>query len=455
MNSLSDFRFANPEWSLLLAGIVAFLFLVIYLNRRKSSLLNRFLYYDLQNRLVIKLSDRKQRMVTVCLGLSAACLVVALMRPQWGTGYQKQTRKGAYVMVCLDVSKSMLAEDSIPNRLERAKSEIVDLLGYLEGDQVGLIAFAGAARVMCPLTGDFGFFRLILKETSVASVGRGGSRLEEPIRKAVNGFEQQTDVSRIILLITDGEDHDSHPLDAARLAAERGIRLITIGFGDEAGSPVRVRNSESGVMTTLLDAQGAPVITRLDGVLLREMAQMTEGAYVPAGTGALDLQSIYDAHIAPLIRGQLDQQRQIVRREGFQWPVLFGILFFMVAILSDMWVKKDTRSNVSRRFSKKGVVASLIICTICDLTLSASYASTTAQKTSQSKVTDTSERDETQRDNADPRITYNQAIDQLEGDPDQAEELLRVSRSGCDGAFFSNLQYGLVTGGTRRKESRQ
>ncbi len=445
MNSLSDFRFANPEWSLLLAGIVAFLFLVIYLNRRKSSLLNRFLYYDLQNRLVIKLSDRKQRMVTVCLGLSAACLVVALMRPQWGTGYQKQTRKGAYVMVCLDVSKSMLAEDSIPNRLERAKSEIVDLLGYLEGDQVGLIAFAGAARVMCPLTGDFGFFRLILKETSVASVGRGGSRLEEPIRKAVNGFEQQTDVSRIILLITDGEDHDSHPLDAARLAAERGIRLITIGFGDEAGSPVRVRNSESGVMTTLLDAQGAPVITRLDGVLLREMAQMTEGAYVPAGTGALDLQSIYDAHIAPLIRGQLDQQRQIVRREGFQWPVLFGILFFMVAILSDMWVKKDTRSNVSRRFSKKGVVASLIICTICDLTLSASYASTTAQKTSQSKVTDTSERDETQRDNADPRITYNQAIDHLEGDPDQAEELLRVSRSeaGADATVRFSATYNM------------
>lgn len=445
MNSFSDFRFANPEWSLLLAGIVAFLVLVIYLDRRKSRLLNRFLSDDLQNRLVIKLSDRKQWMVTVCLGLSAVCLVVALMRPQWGTGYQKQTRKGAYVMVCLDVSKSMLAEDSVPNRLERAKSEVVDLLGYLQGDQVGLIAFAGAARVMCPLTADFGFFRLILKETSVASVGKGGSRLEEPIRKAVNGFEQQTDVSRIILLITDGEDHDSHPLDAARFAAERGIKLITIGFGDESGSPVRVRNSESGVMTTLLDAHGAPVITRLDGVLLRKMAQMTEGAYVPAGTGALDLQSIYDAHIAPLIRGNLDQHRQIVRREAFQWPVLFGILFFVTAILSDMWVKNDTSSLVSGRLSKKGVITSLIICVICDLSLSAGYASTAMQKTSQSKVADTSERYETQRDNADPRITYNQAVDHLEGDPDQAEELLRVSRSeaGADATVRFSATYNM------------
>ena len=445
MNSLSDFRFANPEWSLLLAGIVAFLFLVIYLDRRKNRLLSRFLSDDLQNRLVVKLSDRKQWMVTVCLGLSAVCLVVALMRPQWGTGYQKQTRKGAYVMVCLDVSKSMLAEDSVPNRLERAKSEVVDLLGYLQGDQVGLIAFAGAARVMCPITADFGFFRLILKETSVASVGRGGSRLEEPIRKAVNGFDKQTDVSRIILLITDGEDHDSHPLDAATLAAERGIRVITIGFGDESGSPVRVRNSESGVMTTLLDAHGAPVITRLDGALLREMAKITDGAYVPAGTGALDLQSIYDAHIAPLIRGNLDSQRQIVRREAFQWPVLFGILFAVTAILSDMWVKNETNSMASGRFSKKGVIASLIICVICDLYLSVSYASAAMQNTGQSKVVDTGEDNETQRDNVDPRITYNQAIDHLEGDPDQAEELLRVSRSeaGTDATVRFSATYNM------------
>lgn len=445
MNSLSNFRFANPEWSLVLAAIVAFLFLVIYLDRRKIRMLSRFLSGDLQHQLVVKLSDRKQWMVTASLGLSATCLVVALMRPQCGPGYQKQTRKGAYVMVCLDVSKSMLAEDTVPNRLERAKSEVVDLLGYLQGDQIGLIAFAGAARVMCPLTADFGFFRLILKETSVASVGKGGSRLEEPIRKALSGFEQQTDVSRIILLITDGEDHDSHPLDAARLAAERGIRLITIGFGDEAGSPVRVRHSESGVVTTLLDAHGAPVITRLDGALLRDMAQMTEGAYVPAGTGALDLQSIYDAHIAPLIRGNLDQHRQIVRREAFQWPVLFGMLFFVAAILSGMWVKNETDSALSGRYSKKGVIASLIICVICNLSSSASFASTSMQKTSPYKSAYTTTRDETERASADPRITYNKAIDHLEDDPGQAEELLRESRreAGTDARVRFSATYNM------------
>jgi Ca-activated chloride channel family protein len=248
------------------------------------------------------------------------------MRPQWGLHYVSTPRVGAEIMICLDVSKSMLAEDVAPNRLERAKAEIRDLLYYLDGDHVGLIAFAGRASVIAPLTPDFGFLRLVLDGVGVRSVTRGGTRLEEPIRKAVG------DVSRAILLITDGEDHDSFPLDAAKAAAEVGIRIIPIGFGDEAGSEVTITDPETGARTRLRDSSGSIVRSRLDGETLREIALVTAGAYIPAGTGALDLASIYRTHIERLTRGLLTGRGKAVRQEGYQWAVLLGLVSLVLSI---------------------------------------------------------------------------------------------------------------------------
>ncbi len=189
-------------------------------------------------------------------------------------------------MIAFDVSKSMLAEDVAPNRLERAKAEIVDLLSYLEGDQVGLIAFAGRATVLAPMTPDFSFLRLVLEGAGPHSVTRGGTRLEEPIRKAVQGFGPAREASRVILLITDGGDQDSFPLDAAKAAAEAGIVIIAIGFGDELGSEIYATDPRTGARELLRDADGAAVRSRLDGELLRDIALVTDGAYVPAGTGS-------------------------------------------------------------------------------------------------------------------------------------------------------------------------
>ena len=268
----------------------------------------------------------------VLWGLACAALVLAWMRPQGGQTFRPVQRVGAQIMVCLDVSKSMLAEDTAPNRLERAKAELTDLLPFLAGDQVGLIAFAGRATVLCPLTADFGFFKLVLDGAGPHSVGRGGTRLEEPLRKALAGFRAEADVSRAILLVTDGEDHDSYPLKAAEEAAQRGIKIIAIGFGDEAGSEVRVADPVTGVRSVLKDSAGKTVITRLDGETLREMALATEGAYVPAGTGALDLESIYRAHIAPLTRGKMDSLGHAFREEYFQWFVLAGIILLIASL---------------------------------------------------------------------------------------------------------------------------
>ena len=182
---MSDFRFANPNWSYAMWLVIAGVALLYWLDWRRVDVLSRFVSTAMQPRLVQRLSRTRRWLSIAYLGLAGASLVLALMRPQWGLTYQTMPRVGAQIMICLDVSKSMLAEDAAPNRLERAKAELTDLLSFLDGDQVGLIAFAGRATVLCPLTPDFGFFKLILDGAGPQSVGRGGTRLEEPIRKAL------------------------------------------------------------------------------------------------------------------------------------------------------------------------------------------------------------------------------------------------------------------------------
>jgi Ca-activated chloride channel family protein len=329
---VSEFRFADPHWVHLLWAVLAFALALFLLERRGSDALDRLVSPALRARLVRAPAGWRRAARIALLALAGSCLVLALMRPQWGLRQVATPQVGAELMIALDVSRSMLAEDAVPNRLERAKAEIVDLLGFLGGDQVGLIAFAGRASVLCPLTPDFGFLRLVLESAGPGSVTRGGTRLEEPIRKAVAGFGPPSGASRAILLITDGEDHDSFALDAAKAAAEEGVTIIAIGFGDESGSEVYATDPRTGARELLRDAEGRPVRSRLDGGLLREIALETGGAYVPAGTGVLDLESIYEAHISGLFRGDLDERGRTVRDEAYGWFVLAALVFLVASV---------------------------------------------------------------------------------------------------------------------------
>ena len=323
---MTGLTFAEPQFIHALWIVLAVTALLIASELRSNNLLDRFVAKTMQARLVERPGDWRRGLRIALLCLSMLAIVFALMRPQWGFEFIEAPQVGAEIMVALDVSRSMLAEDVAPNRLERAKAELRDLLPYLGGDQVGLIAFAGRASVLCPLTPDFGFLRVVLDNVDVGSVSRGGTRLEEPIRKATAGFGASGDLSRVILLFTDGEDHDSFPLDAAREAAERGIRIIVIGFGDENGSEIYVTDPRTGARTRVTDSAGRPVISRLDGDLLREIALETEGAYVPAGTGVLDLESIFEAHIRPLMRATGEKRGRTVQQDGFQWALLVALL---------------------------------------------------------------------------------------------------------------------------------
>jgi Ca-activated chloride channel family protein len=237
-------------------------------------------------------------------------------------------------MVVLDVSRSMLAEDAAPNRLARARAEISSMLDRLRGHRVGLIAFAGKASVLSPLTPDYGFFRMMLRGANPSSVSRGGTAIGEALRLAVEAFgEDGASGARMILLITDGEDHESAPREAAKAAAEAGVAIVAVGLGSEEGAPILVTDPRSGAKRPVTDAAGNQVISRVDGELLRDIALATGGAYVPAGTAALDLESIVSEHVVPLLRDGAEARTRVARTDLYMWPVMAALVFLLLAAL--------------------------------------------------------------------------------------------------------------------------
>jgi Ca-activated chloride channel family protein len=254
------------------------------------------------------------------------------MRPQsrGETEVVESREASAEIMFVLDVSKSMLAEDAAPSRLERAKAEIRDLVRLLAGHRLGLIAFAGRSSVVCPLTPDHGFFRLVLDSVSTGTVTRGGTRIGDALRRAVEGFAPGG-AAKAIVLVTDGEDHESYPLEAAKEAREHGVRVIAIGFGSEEGSEILVTDPKTGERGPLRDRAGKPVRSRLDGETLRKIALETEGVYIPAGVGVLDLESIVRTHIEPIVRGAGPAGMRMVRAERYRAPLAGALAALVVA----------------------------------------------------------------------------------------------------------------------------
>ncbi|MBV1880432.1 MAG: VWA domain-containing protein [Pseudomonadales bacterium] len=474
---MTDLYFAEPQWIHGLWAVLAFLLIMIWLERRSGGDLSQFVSKVLQPRLVRSASYSRRMIRVLFLSLSGVFLVISLMRPQWGLQFVSTPKVGAEIMICLDVSKSMLAEDVAPNRLGRAKADLGDLLNYLNGDQVGLIAFAGRATVLSPLTPDFGFLRLVLDGAGAHSVTRGGTRLEEPIRKAIEGFGDTADVSRSILLITDGEDHDSFPLEAAKAAAERGIRILSIGFGDENGSEIVMTDPKTGARQVLRDSDGFVVRSRLDGDMLREISLITEGAYIPAGTGVLDLHSIYDAHIAGLTRGKLDGQGHTVRNDAFQFTLMLALLMLLAAVVST--VGGAPAGGLKNRNSGNGnpyfVSMVFILSLVCSVLLSPSLSAIENEEVNdpfseESKINNSGEQNvegvpsvepdkessDLDEESVDPRLMYNEGLSEFDlGQWDAAEKIFQKARSlaATDGDLRFSATYNLAWVAVKRADS--
>ena len=315
--------FVEPGWVHLVWPALALTGVLLWLELRGRARLGRFVSPAMQARLADGPSTARRILKVALMGATLILGIGALMRPQTPGGTEVVARgRGADIVVALDVSRSMLAEDAAPNRLARAKADVRELLDRVSGHRVGLVAFAGRASVICPLTTDYGYFHLTLKGVDARSVARGGTRIGDALRKAVETFGPNRGAPRLLLLITDGEDHDSFPLDAADEAVKAGVRIAAIGFGSEDGSEIILTDADTGARTVLADGDGVPVRSRLDGALLREIALKTRGVYVPAGTSAVDLQAIVDTHVEPLVTDATSGQRRQAPREHYFWLVL-------------------------------------------------------------------------------------------------------------------------------------
>jgi Ca-activated chloride channel homolog len=329
---MTGLRFGEPLWAYAFWILPALFLLFLFSFWRKRRALCQFAASALLRTLLPTVSWGRQYVRCAVLLGGFALLVVTLMRPQWGVQKVELAERGIDIMVLLDTSRSMLAEDVAPNRLERAKTDVRYLVGALTGDRIGLVAFAGtgAAQVLCPLTFDYGFFLTLLDEATVGTVALGGTAIGDAIRKAVDCFQDEVRNYKIILLITDGEDQDSFPEKAAEKAREKGIRIFCIGLGDEAPTPIPVKD-ESGKTTFVTDAKGEIHKTRLDARTLTAIAHATEGKFFPARTAAIDLaQTVYREHIAVLPQRELAASREEHYVDRYQIFLAGALLLFML-----------------------------------------------------------------------------------------------------------------------------
>jgi Ca-activated chloride channel family protein len=277
---------------------------------------------------------RRRRWRRAMLLLSAALIIVALTRPGWNPQPVVVHQEGRDVVFLVDVSRSMLAEDLAPNRLERAKLAMLDALPVLEGDRVALVAFAGEARIVCPLTRDYGFFRWAAEGLSPADGGSGGTLIGDAIRKVAGDlFDPLERRYKDVILISDGEDQDSFPAEAAAAAAEQGVRIIAIGLGDAAAGS-RIPIVDASGERRYLTYRGREVWSRLEAETLRRIALATPGGrYLHAATGSFDLGAIY----RELISGSegRDLGPVEITRPQERYQVFLGAAF---ALLAAQWL---------------------------------------------------------------------------------------------------------------------
>jgi Ca-activated chloride channel family protein len=336
--------------------------LFVYAQRRRAAAARQFAAPGMLGRLMPPDAGWRPWVKGGLVLLGLACLIAAGARPRFGVYFERVSQKGADLVVLLDVSRSMTAEDVPPSRLQRAKLDVIDLLGRLAGDRVGLVVFAGKPVTKVPLTTDYGFFRMVLDEVGPHSAPRGGTLIGDGIRKCLEALPEQRDRDQVIVLITDGDDQDSYVEEAAKQAAERGIKVFCVGLGDASeGARIPVREEKS--LHYLKDG-GKEVWSKLNEGCLQKVALATGGAYIPAGTRVYDLGQIYTDHLAKLTRGQVYAEKRKRYRDQFQWFVGLGLALLLAEMLIASYPRPTQPSSEPGRAAParmKTIIAMLIL----------------------------------------------------------------------------------------------
>lgn len=336
--------FAEPYW--LLVGVAVCLFLVWRFrryDRRQHQALTGFVAPHLAQELTRSVSRNRRILKRVFYVAGVVFLFVALARPRAGYRWEVSHRKGLDILFAVDTSKSMLAEDVKPNRLGRARLAVEDLLNKLDGDSVGLIAFAGNAFLQCPLTLDDDAFRDSLDALDTRIIPRGGTDIASAILEAQSAFKDRTDSDRILVLLSDGEDLSGDAITAAGKAAGQGITIFTVGVGTPSGELIPVNDAQGGT-EFLKGPSGQFVKSRLDETTMRKIAEVTGGMYEPLGQQSQGLMAIYNEGLASFHRHDLAARRHRVHLERFEWPLGLALL----CLVAD-WMIGTRRKNLLRK----------------------------------------------------------------------------------------------------------
>ena len=235
-------------------------------------------------------------------------------------------------MILLDTSASMEAEDMKPNRLEKAKQEIRGIVERLSGDRIGLVLFAGQSFIHCPLTLDYSAFNIFMDVVDTDIIPKQGTAIGDAIKTALTAFDQKERKYKVIILLTDGEDHDTKPIEAAEKARDEGVRIFPIGIGSIRGEPIPIKNRRGEVAGYKKDENGSVVMTKLDEMTLQRIAEITGGTYFRATAGEIELDRIYD-EILGMEKKELEGQLTTQYEDRFQYPLAAGIFLLIIEFL--------------------------------------------------------------------------------------------------------------------------
>jgi len=327
-------RFAQPQflWVLLIV-LPAMVGLFYWSWRVKQKLIRQFVRERLLANLTVGVSPRRQALRLSLLAAALAGALLALARPQWGFAREEAKQKGLDIIVAIDTSRSMLAQDVLPNRLERSKLAAYDLMRQAKNDRLGLVAFAGTAFLQSPLTLDDQAFRQNVDALKVGIIPQGGTALSAAIRTSIAAFEKNNDNHKVLVLFTDGEDHDAdtETLAAAKDAAQAGMHIFTVGVGTPAGELLRVQDDQ-GNYSFIKDDDGNVVKSRLNQTLLQQIATEANGFYLPL-QGADPMEALYARGLAPLPKTEATTRLTRVYRERYHWFLAFAAICMLLEFL--------------------------------------------------------------------------------------------------------------------------
>ena len=324
--------FGSPQFLLLLAALPTLALFLWWAWARRTAALRRIGDAALLERLGLAAGRRVRGLRLILWFIGVALLIMSLARPQWGSDIEIVEQRGVQVMVALDISRSMLAQDLKPTRLDRAKLEISDLISRLDGDEVGIVLFSGASFIQFPLTSDYATARTYLNHASPNAITRQGTVITEAIETAMGGFSTERENQKVIVIMTDGENHEGDPVAAAREAAAQGAVIYTVGFGSAEGGVVPEYDESGEITGYRQDAQGRVLISRIDEVALQQIAESGGGRYFRAtDSGAIarlaeEIQSFEDQSL----KSEFNQRKV----ERFQLFLLAGALCLALAELT-------------------------------------------------------------------------------------------------------------------------